>query len=69
MGKENFNREKFEGDNKKYRRSIFVSKNVSKNDIITKDNVAIVRPSRGVDKFLKKIIGKKFKKNIKKGFP
>ena len=70
MGKENFNREKFEGDNKKYRRSIFVSKNVSKNDIITKDNVAIVRPSRGMHpKFLKKIIGKKFKKNIKKGFP
>ena len=63
MGKENFNREKFEGDNKKYRRSIFVSKNVSKNDIITKDNVAIVRPSRGMHpKFLKKLLGKNLKK-------
>ena len=39
----------------------------SKNDIITKDNIAIVRPSTGMHpKFLKKLLGKKFKKNIKK---
>ena len=70
IGQENFDRKIIEGDNKKYRRSIFVSKNVSKNDIVTKDNIIVIRPSNGIHpKYYKKILGKKFKKNIKKGIP
>tara|TARA_X000000950_G_C13833816_1_gene627328 strand:+ start:350 stop:1372 length:1023 start_codon:yes stop_codon:yes gene_type:complete len=70
IGQENFNRKIFEGDNKRYRRSIFVSKNVFKNDIVTKDNIIVIRPSNGIHpKYYKKILGKKFKKNIKKGIP
>ena len=69
-GKENFNREKFESDNKKYRRSIFISKDVIKNEIVTKENIAVVRPSSGLHpKFFKKVLGKKFKTNKKKGIP
>ena len=44
MGEENFKREKFEGDNKRYRRSIFISKKVYKNDLITKENIANFKP-------------------------
>jgi pseudaminic acid synthase len=70
MGNENFNRIKIEGDNKRYRRSIFISRNVSKNDIVTEDNIAVIRPSNGIHpKFYKKVIGKKFKNNKKKGTP
>tara|TARA_B110000037_G_scaffold204233_1_gene248003 strand:- start:274 stop:1299 length:1026 start_codon:yes stop_codon:yes gene_type:complete len=69
-GKENFNRRKLEGPSKKHRRSIFISRNVIKNDIITTDNIAVVRPSNGLHpRFFKKLLGKKFKKNYKKGVP
>lgn len=70
MGKENFNRNILEGYSKCHRRSIFVSKNVLKNDTITKDNITIVRPSNGMHpKFFNKVLGKKFRTNIKKGSP
>ena len=70
MGKENFNRKKFEGSSKKHRRSIFISKDVLKNETITKDNISVVRPSNGIhSKFYKKILGRKFKTNNKKGIP
>ena len=70
MGNENFNRKKIEGDNKKYRRSIFISRNVNKNDIVSEDNIVVIRPSNGMHpKYLKKVLGKKFKTNLKKGFP
>ena len=70
MGQENFDRKIFERDNKRYRRSIFISKNVCKNDIITKENIIVIRPSNGMHpKYYKKMLGKKFKKNIKKGIP
>ena len=67
LGNENFNRKKFEGDNKKYRRSIFISKDVVKNDFITKDNIKVIRPSTGIHpKFYQRILGKNLKL-IKKG--
>jgi len=70
MGDENFNRKILEGHSKKHRRSIFISHDVFKNDIITKDNISIVRPSNGIHpKFFKKLLGKKFKINKKKGNP
>ena len=70
IGQINFNRKIFEGDNKRYRRSIFISKNVRKNDIVTKENIIVIRPSNGMHpKYYKKMLGKKFKKNVKKGIP
>ena len=70
MGNENFNRKSLEGPSKEHRRSIFISKDVSKNDIVTKDNVAVIRPSAGLHpKFFRKVLGKKFKTNKKKGIP
>ena len=52
------------------RRSIFTKKNLKKNQMITKDNIETLRPSIGIcaSKYFN-IIGKKVKKNIKKGEP
>ena len=69
-GNENFVRDRIESSSKRHRRSIFISKNVLKNEKITTDNIAVVRPSNGIHpKFYKKVIGKKFKNNKKKGTP
>lgn len=59
---------KNEKKSKKFRRSIYVSKDIKKNDIITKDNIKIIRPGYGLEpKYFNKVIGKKFKNNISKG--
>ena len=43
-------------------RSIYISKNVKKNEIITNKNIRVVRPGYGLHpKFYDKIIGKRFK--------
>ena len=61
---------KKENKNRKFKRSIFISQNVSKNQKITLKNIKIVRPSNGLEpKFLKKILGKKFRKNYKFSTP
>ena len=50
----------------KYRRSIYVSKNIKKGEKITKSNIKIVRPALGLNiKFYEKILGMKAKKNLK----
>lgn len=50
------------------RRSLYVSENVKRNSKINSNNIKSIRPGNGLHpKFLRKIIGKKFKKNIKKG--
>ena len=49
---------------------MFISQNVFKNDFATKENIKIIRPNKGLDpKFFEKIIGMRFKKNLKKGTP
>lgn len=56
---------------KKYRRSIFITKNVSKNEEITKNNIKVLRPNgKGLEpKYYDRIIGKKFKSNYLSGTP
>lgn len=70
LGNENFNRKNLEGASKKHRRSIFISKDVKKNDIVSLDNIAVIRPADGIHpKFFRGILGKKFKLSKKKGTP
>jgi pseudaminic acid synthase len=55
---------------RKYARSLFISKDVEENTIITTENIQSVRPSDGIaPKHLKDVIGKRFNKGIKKGVP
>lgn len=50
----------------KYRRSIYVSKNINVGDKITKNNIKIVRPALGLNiKSYNKILGMKVKKKLK----
>ena len=50
-----------------FRRSIYITKNVKKNESITDQNIKIVRPAKGLEpKYYYKLISKKFKKDIKK---
>ena len=53
---------------KQFSRSLYVSKDVKKGDVITKENVRSVRPGYGLHpKYLKDILGKTFKSDIEKG--
>ena len=53
---------------KNYSRSLYVSEDVKKGDLITTKNVRSVRPGYGLHpKFLNDILGKKFIMNLKRG--
>ena len=53
-----------------FRRSLYVSKNVKKGEIINKNNIKNIRPGNGLpSKCLSAVLGKKFSKNIKIGTP
>ncbi|RKQ64031.1 pseudaminic acid synthase [Thermovibrio guaymasensis] len=55
---------------RKYARSLFVVKDVKAGEVFTEENVRSVRPAGGLHpRFLKEVIGKKAKVNIKKGTP
>ena len=56
--------------NKIFMRSIFVSKDIKKGEKFTKENIKVVRPSYGLaPENFNKVLGKKAKKNIKRGTP
>ena len=56
---------------KKYRRSIFIVSDVEKNEKITKKNIRVLRPDGGglKPKQFLKVIGKRFKRSLKKNQP
>lgn len=61
---------KSEHNSIKYKRSIYVSKNVKKGDIINEENIRIIRPGYGLNpRYYDQVIGREFKKNITKGTP
>lgn len=56
--------------NREFSRSLFVVEDIKKGEIITEDNVRSIRPSFGLPpKYLKNILGKPVKKDLKKGTP
>lgn len=66
LGKNKFFRKSTENDNKIYRRSIFVVKNIKKGQYFNKSNIRKIRPGHGVSPiFYEKILGKKSFFNIK----
>ena len=59
-----------ESKSKKFRRSLFVIKDMKKDDIFSEDNVKSIRPSNGLHtKYYEEILGKKAIQNIEFGTP
>lgn len=59
-----------EAESRKYRRSLFVVKDIAEGETLTEDNVRSIRPGNGLPpKYLNKILGKKAKTALKKGTP
>ena len=56
--------------NREFSRSLFVVKDIKKGEIVTEDNVRSIRPGFGLHpKYLKKIVGKRVKKDLYVGDP
>ena len=70
LGKKYLGPTKNEKNTLKFRRSIYVIKNSKKGDTLSNKNIKIIRPSYGLHpKFFSRLIGKKFKKTVRKGMP
>jgi len=55
---------------REFSRSLFVVKDVQKGELLTEENVKSIRPGYGLPpKFLKDVLGKRARKDIKKGTP
>lgn len=59
-----------EKENTKFRRSIFVVKDVKKGEIFNKENIKIIRPAYGMHpRYYEEVLGKKANINLKAGTP
>lgn len=70
IGKVSFELSDKEKENRIFRRSIFVVKNVKKDEILTEDNIRVIRPAYGLEpKYYEEILGKKALKDIESATP
>ncbi len=70
MGNKFFYRNKSENSSLKFRRSIYVIKDINKGERFTKKNIKVIRPGYGVEpKYFEKLIKKKSLFNIKSQTP
>ncbi|MBY7971809.1 pseudaminic acid synthase [Vibrio fluvialis] len=68
MGQVNYERTEAEKGNVKFRRSLYVVKDIQVGEVLTADNVRSIRPGFGLaPKFYDDVIGKKATRNLKKG--
>jgi len=57
-------------ENLKFRRSLFVVKDIAEGELITEENVRSIRPHYGLaPKYYEQVLGRKAKKDLKKGTP
>jgi N-acetylneuraminate synthase len=70
LGKVSYNLSEKEQRSVQFRRSLYISKDINAGDILTLDNIKIVRPGFGLaPKYLNDILGKKINIEIKAGTP
>lgn len=70
IGRVNYELSDKQKQSRELMRSIFVNNDVKKGDVITKENIQIIRPANGLHpKYYEQIIGKKFRSDVKKGTP
>ena len=65
-----FGPSKSEKPYKNFKRSIYIFKNIKKGEVFTNENIKVIRPGLGSHpKYFNFLLGKKSKKNLKKGNP
>lgn len=70
LGNVSYSKKSSESGSVRFRRSLYFTKDQSAGDVITADAIRSVRPGFGLPpKWLKKIIGKKLKQDVKFGSP
>ena len=70
LGEIHFGPTKSEQSSVKKRRSLYITENIKKGEILTRKNIKSIRPGLGLSpKHLEDVIGKKVLKNIDKGTP
>ncbi len=70
LGKVHYGLTEDEKKSRVFRRSLFVVKDIKKGEKFTTDNVSSIRPGHGLfPKYLESVLGKKAKKDIKRGTP
>tara|TARA_B100001057_G_scaffold500750_1_gene617565 strand:- start:4540 stop:5589 length:1050 start_codon:yes stop_codon:yes gene_type:complete len=70
IGKEKFGPTRSENSMLFFRRSLYIVEDITKGDKFTNKNIRSIRPAKGAHpKFLKKFLGKKAKKSLKRGTP
>lgn len=68
LGFVNSDIENLEKENKNFKRSIYVAKNINEGEVFTSENIKVIRPGYGLHpRYYSEIIGKKSKSNLKKG--
>ncbi len=70
LGKPNYGSTRGEAESKKYRRSLYIAKDLKTGDKLTKENLRAIRPGYGLEpSALDTLLGKKVNRTIKKGTP
>ena len=70
LGKIHYGPTEIEKESINYRRSIYIAEDIKKGDVLNSKNLRIIRPGKGLPpKFYEIFLGKKVKKNLKKGTP
>lgn len=70
MGKVSYQLSEKEVNNKVFRKSIFVIKDIFQGEILNEENIRIIRPGYGLEpKYYDEIVGKKAAKDMERGTP
>ena len=70
LGKVKYGPSKIENNSKIFRRSLYISKDMRKGDILNKRNLRAIRPGLGLKpKYYDKLLGCKINRDVKKGTP
>ncbi|KAB8135354.1 pseudaminic acid synthase [Gracilibacillus oryzae] len=70
LGKVHYGASEAEKNSMKYRRSLYVAKDMKKGDVFTKDNLRVIRPGYGLPpKYYDVFLGKKVNQDMESGTP
>jgi pseudaminic acid synthase len=70
LGEVQLNTQKAEEKSRQFKRSIYISSDLSKGDVLSEENIRIIRPGDGIEpKYYELLLGKTVKENVKFGTP